>query len=57
MNRTRLYAQNGNKWSEEDRNEIAKLLVKLGYCVKIGRERPQGKSQGTYIYFVEYWNE
>lgn len=52
MNR-KIYNQKGAGLTEADRLELAKLLIKAGYTVRIGRERPQGKT-GAYIYFVEY---
>ncbi len=33
--------------------EIAKLLIKAGYAVKIGIEKPKN----TNVYFIEYWDE
>lgn len=38
--------------NEADRLEIARLLIKAGYTVRIGKEKP-GNSR-TYSHFVEY---
>lgn len=43
------------KLNDEDRNSLCCLLVKAGYAVRIGKERPGGK--GQTMYFVEYWVE
>ena len=56
MERQRIYSQKSGALNEFDRLELAKLLIKAGYTVRIGRERPPGKS-GAYTYFVEYAEE
>ena len=43
------------KLNDEDRNNLCCLLIKAGYTVRIGKERPSGKGQTKY--FVEYWKE
>ena len=43
------------KMNDEDRNTLVCLLVKSGYAVRIGKERPGDK--GKTQYFVEYWEE
>ena len=43
------------KLNDEDRSTLCCLLIKLGYAVRIGKERPEGKKQT--MYFVEYWEE
>ncbi len=48
----RIYEQKDGQLNKEDRLELAKLLVKAGYTVRVGREKPQGKR--AYVYFVEY---
>jgi len=57
MKRQRIYTMNGAKVNDNDRLELANMLVKFGYCVKIGKERPQGKTTGAFTYYVEYWSE
>lgn len=44
-----------SKLNDEDRNSLCCLLIKAGYTVRIGKERPNGK--GATKYFVEYWEE
>lgn len=39
--------------NEADRLEIAKLLIKAGYTVRLGREKPANSK--TYNHFVEYF--
>lgn len=39
--------------SEAERLELARLYIKAGYTVRLGRERPAGKPSGQYIPFVE----
>lgn len=41
--------------NENERLEIARLLLKAGYTVNMGREKPPEKKNGAYIYFIEYW--
>lgn len=43
------------KLNDEDRNTLCCLLIKAGYTVRIGKERPGGNGQTRY--FVEYWEE
>lgn len=44
-----------NKLNDEDRRIIGGYLLKAGYAVKIGSEKPEGKKASRY--FVEYWEE
>lgn len=46
-NRNRIYSHL-NKINDEDRNTLCCLLVKAGYAVRIGKERPGGKGQTKY---------
>lgn len=57
MGKKRIYCLKSGSMKESDRLEIANLLIKAGYSVRVGREYPPGKSSGTYTYFVEYWEE
>lgn len=43
------------KLNDEDRNTLCCLLIKAGYAVRIGKERPGGK--GQTMHFVEFWEE
>ena len=48
------------QWNEEDRLQIATLLVKASYSVRIGRQTvPEAgrKKNGQTEYTVEYWEE
>ncbi len=38
-----------------DREAVALALVRSGYTVRLGREKPPGKT--SYLHFVEYWIE
>lgn len=55
MAKNRIQNQKGNALNENDRLELARLLIKAGYSVRMGREKPQGKQNAAYINFVEYW--
>ena len=48
----KIYPQKDSHANENDRLALATLLIKLGYKVRIGKEKKEGKS--TYIYFIEY---
>lgn len=47
----RIQDQKNGKLNEADRLILAQLLVKAGYTVRIGKEKPQGKQQA--VIFVE----
>jgi len=51
----KIQEQKNGKWNETDRLEIAKLLVKAGYTVRIGREKKE--KSNTYTHFVEFKEE
>ena len=53
MKRQRIYSVKGSSLNEADRLQIASLLIKAGYAVKIGREKPGN----SWVYFIEYWEE
>ncbi len=48
----KIYAQNYGSLNEEDRLEIARLLVKAGYIVRLGKEKQGNKN--SYTHYVEY---
>ena len=50
----RIYSLKSNSLNETDRLEMAKLLIKAGYTVRIGREKPQGKSNTANVIFIEF---
>lgn len=48
------------QWNEEDRLQIAILLIKCGYAAKITHQvvpGQGGKSNATKEYVVEFWEE
>ncbi|MEG0133515.1 MAG: resolvase [Clostridium sp.] len=47
----KIYSK-GSSLNESERLDLARLLIKAGYTVKLGRDKIQGKS--TYIHYVEY---
>lgn len=40
------------KLTEEEKLKLARLLVKAGYTVRIGRYKPAGRT--VYVHYVEY---
>ena len=48
----RIYPQRGGALNENHRLDLARLLIKAGYKVRIGKEKMNGSS--TYTYFIEY---
>lgn len=55
--RQRVYNVGSGQLNAEERLELVKILARAGYAARVGRERPDGKPQAAYVYFVEYWNE
>ena len=53
MERRRITAPRNNGLNEAERLELARLLIKAGYCVKLGSEDKNGRN----IYYIEYWEE
>lgn len=52
----KIQEQKNGKWNETDRLDIAKLLIKAGYTVKIGKEKKNTKSS-VNVYFIEFKEE
>jgi hypothetical protein len=48
----KIQPQKDAKVNETDRLELATLLVKFGYTVRIGKERKDGKT--TNVFYVAY---
>lgn len=48
----KIYSRPGTL-NENERLEVARLLIKAGYTVKLGRDKVSGKS--NYIHHVEFW--
>ena len=44
--------QKNGQLNSNDRLELARLLIKAGYTVRIGKEKIPGKNRN--IYFIEY---
>lgn len=49
----KIFAQKNGTMNESDRLEIARLLVKAGYTVRIGKEKSGQKTNSANICFVE----
>ena len=50
----KIYSLKNNSLNESDRLELARLLIKAGYTVRIGAEYPPGKTSGSKRHYVEY---
>ena len=57
MKTQKICNQKTGALNESERLEIARLLLKAGYTVRLGRKKPMGKPNGAYTYFIEYWEE
>lgn len=40
------------KLTEEEKLKLARLLVKAGYTVRVGKFKPEGKT--VYAHYIEY---
>jgi hypothetical protein len=49
----KINAQKNGTLNESDRLAISNLLVKAGYMVRIGKEKPEGKQNSQYVHYVE----
>lgn len=45
------------KWNEEDRLQLANLLIKAGYSVRVGYQNIPGDTKNRKEYIVEYWGD
>ena len=50
----KIYNQKHGNLNDNDLQELGRLLLKAGYTVRLGKERPKGKTTGAYIKYVEY---
>lgn len=57
MDRQRIYSNKRGQWNEADRLALSTLLIKCGYCVRVGKEAEEGKPKAMSKYFVEFWIE
>lgn len=55
MDKQRIYAQKSSTLNEADRLDLARLLIKAGYAVRIKKEKAEGRTVVNYI--VEYWTD
>jgi hypothetical protein len=49
----RITNQKDAKVNDADRLELAALLIKFGYTVRIGKERRDGKPNTIYVAYAE----
>lgn len=50
----RIHPQKNGSLTESERLDIARLLVKAGYTVRIGKEKPANKPNGAYVFYIEF---
>lgn len=50
----RIQPQKCGSLTESERLDIARLLVKAGYTVRIGKEKPANKPNGAYVFYIEF---
>ncbi len=55
MDKQRVCAQKSSTLNEGERLDLAKLLIKAGYTVRIKKEKVDGRSAVNYV--VEFWTE
>ena len=53
----KIQNQKHGNLSEADRLELAGLLAKAGYLVRIGKEKLPGKPTAKFIHYVEFWGD
>lgn len=58
MPKQRIYSVKTNSLNDQDRLDMARLLIKAGYTVRIGKEKKDSaKKNAANIKFIEYWEE
>ena len=50
----RIQPQKNGSLTESERLDIARLLVKGGYTVRIGKEKPTNKPNAAYVCYIEF---
>jgi len=50
----KIYSLKHGSLNEQDRLELARLLIKAGYTVRIGAEAPPSNPKGNKRHFVEF---
>lgn len=53
--RNRISSVGGGEQSDADRMQLAQLLAKCGYCVRIGNDKVPNKNRRER--YVEFWEE
>lgn len=48
----RIQPQKNGSLTESERLDIARLLVKAGYTVRIGKEKPTNKPNAAYVCYI-----
>ncbi|CCL55262.1 hypothetical protein [Clostridioides difficile] len=49
----KIYAQKNGSLNDTDRLEIARLLIKAGYTVRLDKEKENNKSISCVEYFIK----
>lgn len=49
----RIKQQKNTSLTEAERLEIGRLLLKAGYTVTVGKEKP-AKQNGAYVHYIEF---
>ena len=57
MSRCRIANKKQGGLNTEDRLELARLLIKAGYTVRIVKDKMPGAKTNTSAIFVEYWED
>lgn len=57
MSRCRIANKKQGGLNTEDRLELARLLIKAGYTVRIVKDKVPGTKANTSAIFVEYWED
>lgn len=55
MERYKIKSVKKNTLNETDRLDLARLLIKAGYCVRIVKEKKENSTTTENV--VEYWEE
>ena len=48
----KIFEQNNGRLNEDERLELARLLLKAGYTVRVGREKLPGKRSNVYLEYA-----
>lgn len=49
----RIYSLKSGALNENERLDIARLLIKAGYTVRVGKEKANGKAANYYVEFMD----